>query len=130
MINTLPQRKLLHNWIILVIVTQHLVLIGRIDGPAEYLLKIRAGIRSLIGRLERNKEEKSTQGVEPARRSHRACHYCVACPYSGDIASSVEQQESRIESRESRVTSQASGAPQTVLHMRKHPAVGLAVYRL
>ena len=29
--------KLLHVWIILVIVTQRLVQIGRIDGPAEYL---------------------------------------------------------------------------------------------
>jgi hypothetical protein len=31
------QCKLLHTWIILVIVTQHLVQIGRIDGPTDYL---------------------------------------------------------------------------------------------
>ena len=28
--------KLLHTWIILVIAVQHLVQIGRVDGPTEY----------------------------------------------------------------------------------------------
>ena len=35
MINTRAQRKLLHTWIILVIVKEHLVQIGRIDEPTE-----------------------------------------------------------------------------------------------
>jgi len=34
--NTRVQWKSLHSWIILVIVKQHLVQIGRIDGPTEY----------------------------------------------------------------------------------------------
>ena len=34
-INTRAQRKLLHTWIIVVIVQQHLVQIGQIDGPTE-----------------------------------------------------------------------------------------------
>jgi len=33
----LSMAKLLHTWIILFIVKQRLVQIGRIDGPAEYL---------------------------------------------------------------------------------------------
>jgi hypothetical protein len=36
------QRKLLHSWNTLVIVKQHLVQIGRTDGPAEYLSQILA----------------------------------------------------------------------------------------
>ena len=35
--NTRAEQKLPHTWIILVIVKQHLVQIGRIDGPTEYL---------------------------------------------------------------------------------------------
>ena len=35
-----------HTWIILVIVKQHLVQIGRVDGPIEYLSCILAAIRS------------------------------------------------------------------------------------
>ena len=30
-------KKSLHSWIMLVIVKQHLVQIGRMDGPTEYL---------------------------------------------------------------------------------------------
>jgi hypothetical protein len=37
MINTRAHYKLLHAWIILVILEQHLVHVGRIDGPTEYL---------------------------------------------------------------------------------------------
>ena len=37
MINTRPQRKFLHSWIILVILKQRLVQIVQIDGPLEYL---------------------------------------------------------------------------------------------
>ena len=37
MINTRAQRKLLHTWIILMIVKHCQVQIGRIDGPTEYL---------------------------------------------------------------------------------------------
>ena len=35
-IHTRAQQKLLHSWIILVIVKPHLVQIGRVDGPTEY----------------------------------------------------------------------------------------------
>ena len=45
MINTPAQWKLLHTWILLVIVKQHLVHVGRIDGPAEHLSQILAAIR-------------------------------------------------------------------------------------
>jgi len=47
MINTRAQRKLLQTWIVLVIVKRHLVQLGRIDGPTEYLSQILAAIRSL-----------------------------------------------------------------------------------
>ena len=40
--------KSLHFWIILVVVKQHLVHIGRIDGPTEYLSQILAAIK-LVG---------------------------------------------------------------------------------
>ena len=38
MINARAQRNVLHIWITLVIIQQHLVRISRIDGPTEYLL--------------------------------------------------------------------------------------------
>ena len=51
-INTRAQRKLLHIWILLVIVKQHLVHIGRIDRATEYFSapsggaeKVEAGAR-------------------------------------------------------------------------------------
>ena len=47
MMNTRAQWKLLHTWITLVIVQQHLVQIDRIDGPAEHSLQIIAAVRSL-----------------------------------------------------------------------------------
>ena len=37
--------KLLHAWNISIIVIQHLVQIGRVDGPIEYLSQIPAAIR-------------------------------------------------------------------------------------
>jgi len=37
LINTRAQRKILHTWIILVIVDKHLVHIGRIDESTEYV---------------------------------------------------------------------------------------------
>ena len=46
MITIRVQRKLLHTWIMLVIVRQHLVQIGQINGQSEYLSYILAGIRS------------------------------------------------------------------------------------
>ena len=46
MINTGEQRKLLHTWVILVIVKQPLVQIGHIDGPAKYSSLILAVVRS------------------------------------------------------------------------------------
>ena len=46
MINTQAQCKLLHTCFISVIVKQHLVQMGRIDGPAEYLSQKVAAIRS------------------------------------------------------------------------------------
>ena len=46
--NTRAQRNLLHTWIILVVVKQHLVQIDRIDGRTEYLSEIPAAIRSRI----------------------------------------------------------------------------------
>ena len=46
MISTRSQCKLLHTWIILVIVNQYLVQIGRIDGPDEFLSQIFAAIES------------------------------------------------------------------------------------
>ena len=45
-INTRDQRNLLHTWIVLVIVKQRLVQIGRMDGSTEYLSQILAAIRS------------------------------------------------------------------------------------
>ena len=39
--------KLLHSWIILVVVKQHLVQIDRIDGPTRYLSRMLAAIRFL-----------------------------------------------------------------------------------
>ena len=39
-------KKLLHIWIIVVIVKQHLVQIRRVDGPIEYLSQTLAAIRS------------------------------------------------------------------------------------
>jgi len=47
MISTRAQRKLLHNWIIIVIVNNLLVQIGRIDGPIEYLSEILTAIKSI-----------------------------------------------------------------------------------
>ena len=47
MINTRAQRKLTHTWIILVLVKQRLVQIGRIDGLTEYVKQILTEIRSL-----------------------------------------------------------------------------------
>ena len=55
MINTRAQRKLLHACIILVIVKQHLVQIGRIHRPTEYLSYILAAIKS--GLLIQKKSE-------------------------------------------------------------------------
>ena len=46
MINTRAQSKLLHTRIILVVVRHHLIQIGRIDGPSEYVSEIFAAIRS------------------------------------------------------------------------------------
>ena len=47
MINTQAQWEKVHSWIILVIVIQHLVQTGRIDGPTEYVSYILAAIRSV-----------------------------------------------------------------------------------
>ena len=44
LIDTRAQRTLLHSWIILVIAKKHLVQIGRIDGPTEYLSSILTAI--------------------------------------------------------------------------------------
>ena len=46
MINTRAQWNLLHTWIILVIIKQYLVQIGRVDGPVEHSSYILAAIRS------------------------------------------------------------------------------------
>ena len=46
MIDTRAQRKLLHTWITSVIVRKRLALIGRKDGPTEYLSEMLAAIRS------------------------------------------------------------------------------------
>ena len=43
--NTRAQRKLHHTWILLVIAKQHLVQIGRINGPTEYSPYIFAAIK-------------------------------------------------------------------------------------
>ena len=45
-IDTRAQCKLLNSWIILVIVTQQLVIIDRIDGPAEYSRQTFTGIKT------------------------------------------------------------------------------------
>ena len=44
--NARPQPKIRHTWIILVIVKQRLVQIGRIDGPNQYSSQMLATIRS------------------------------------------------------------------------------------
>jgi hypothetical protein len=44
-LRTRDRRKLLHTWIRLVIVKQHLVQIGRIDGSAEYLSQILVAVQ-------------------------------------------------------------------------------------
>ena len=50
MINARAQRKLLHTWIILVIVNQRVVQLGPIDGRTEYVLQILAAIGSRLAR--------------------------------------------------------------------------------
>ena len=46
MMNARAQRKLLHTWIIFVIVNHHLVQIGRIDGRTDYVSSILTGVGS------------------------------------------------------------------------------------
>ena len=46
MTSSQTQSKLLHTWIMLVIVKQHLMQIGRILGPTEYLFQTLVAIRS------------------------------------------------------------------------------------
>ena len=47
---TRAQRNLLHTWIILAILKQYLVQIGRTDGPSAYLSQTLTAIRFLIHR--------------------------------------------------------------------------------
>ena len=67
MIDIQTQRKLSHTWIIWVIVKEHLVQIGRIDRPTEYLSWILAVIRFESGRSPRRWNALSHHGWEDDR---------------------------------------------------------------
>ena len=82
LINAQAQRKLLQTWIILVVVKQHIVQIGPIDGPTEKLSQILAAIGFQACELD----YPHSQHTAP-HSQHTASHSQHTAPHSQHTAS-------------------------------------------